>query len=276
MCLIIGILLQLPGNCKGAWINKEVDFSDPQLFLDTLINADYQTVAPYVWNGSITRLTLMAGRKYKSERLKKTMSVTPIIPPTARELQRMSDIGIVNLRQRILSEGKSAFTSAAQEIAGQVIEEGNVKIRTAADLEDVGNYFDSKENEIIQAKGIQYFDLQKTIEKKLKLRKIDSLRLSLVRYLWPDQYGVYLKGFSHPHLVMAHTQLAKGGIDLTPANMRLQTRNSGGEIKFHLDPAMLKQLQNAPGFVPVVISIQPLTNLRIFLGLEVKQNAAVI
>ena len=50
--------------------------------------------------------------------------------------------------------------------------------------------------------------------------------------------------------------------------MHLQTRNNGGEIKFHLNPAMLKQLQNAPGFVPVIINIQPMTNIRAFLGLN--------
>jgi len=60
----------------------------------------------------------------------------------------------------------------------------------------------------------------------------------------------------------------RGGIDLTPANMNLQTQNAGEEIKFHLDPAMLQQLQNAPGFVPVIISIQPMGNLRAFLGLN--------
>ena len=59
-----------------------------------------------------------------------------------------------------------------------------------------------------------------------------------------------------------------GGIDLTPANMNLQTQNAGGEIKFYLDPAMLTQLQNAPGFVPVIINIQPMTDLRQFLGLN--------
>jgi hypothetical protein len=42
-----------------------------------------------------------------------------------------------------------------------------------------------------------------------------------------------------------------GGIDLTPTNMNLHTQNSGDQIKSHLDLAMLKQLQNAPGFVPV-------------------------
>ena len=59
---------------------------------------------------------------------------------------------------------------------------------------------------------------------------------------------------------------APGGIDLT-SNKFLQTNNSGGSIKFHLDPGMLQQLQNASGFVPVIINIQPMTDLRGFLGL---------
>ncbi len=59
-----------------------------------------------------------------------------------------------------------------------------------------------------------------------------------------------------------------GGIDLTPANLNLQTQNPGKEIKFYLDPAMLKQLQNAPGFVPIIINIQPMTNLALFLGIN--------
>jgi len=62
--------------------------------------------------------------------------------------------------------------------------------------------------------------------------------------------------------------LEKGGIDLTPANMHLQTQNAGEGIRFHLDPAMLAQLRNAPGFVPVIINIQPLKSLQQFLGLN--------
>jgi len=62
---------------------------------------------------------------------------------------------------------------------------------------------------------------------------------------------------------------------LTPANMNLQTKidssvlsqNNTG-IKFHLDPGMLDQLQNASGFTPVIINIQPLNNIRQFLGLK--------
>ncbi len=35
---------------------------------------------------------------------------------------------------------------------------------------------------------------------------------------------------------------------------------------FNIDPAMLKQLQNAPGLVPMHINIQPMGDLRQFLG----------
>jgi len=59
--------------------------------------------------------------------------------------------------------------------------------------------------------------------------------------------------------------IQRGGIDLTAHKNSLEIQNSGQAIKFHLDPAMLKQLQDAPGFVPVIINIQPMRNLRRFL-----------
>ena len=59
-----------------------------------------------------------------------------------------------------------------------------------------------------------------------------------------------------------------GGIDLrTDLITKSVTRSVYGGIKFHLDPAMLLALQNAPGFVPVIINIQPLESLSEFLGL---------
>jgi len=59
-----------------------------------------------------------------------------------------------------------------------------------------------------------------------------------------------------------------GGIDLTPANMNLQIQNAGEGVKFHVDRAMLQKLKNASGFVPVIISIQPMTDLKGFLGIN--------
>jgi hypothetical protein len=63
-------------------------------------------------------------------------------------------------------------------------------------------------------------------------------------------------------------QAENGGIDFNADKINLQVQNNGGEIKFHIDPAMLAQLQNAPGFVPVIIHIQPLKSLPEFLGLN--------
>jgi hypothetical protein len=59
----------------------------------------------------------------------------------------------------------------------------------------------------------------------------------------------------------------KGGIDFAKKTP-LEVQNAGEGIKFQMDPAMLQQLQNAPGFVPVIISIQPMTDLKEFLGLN--------
>ena len=64
-----------------------------------------------------------------------------------------------------------------------------------------------------------------------------------------------------------------GGVDLTPANMNLEIHNAGKGIKFHMNSAMLARLRNAPGFVPVIINIQPLVDLKSFL--EIKDKTAV-
>lgn len=62
----------------------------------------------------------------------------------------------------------------------------------------------------------------------------------------------------------------KGGIDFKSGEVDsvFAVKNNGGEIKFHIDPAMLEQLQNAPGFMPVIINIQPIKDLPGFLGLQ--------
>ncbi len=67
-----------------------------------------------------------------------------------------------------------------------------------------------------------------------------------------------------------------GGIDLTPANMHLQTKVGGDDnamigqngigIKFHIDPTMLARLQSATGFVPVVVDMEPMADVRRFLS----------
>jgi len=56
-----------------------------------------------------------------------------------------------------------------------------------------------------------------------------------------------------------------GGIDLT-SDKALSVQNYGQGIKFHIDPEQLAQLQNARGFVPEIINIEPLGDLRKFLG----------
>ena len=82
-----------------------------------------------------------------------------------------------------------------------------------------------------------------------------------------------------------------GGIDFKSDKMNIETkvdsrvretaplrgRGNDNSIKFHIDPAMLQELQNAPGFAPVITDIQLLPpgnagmkELRLFLGLDTK------
>ncbi len=64
-----------------------------------------------------------------------------------------------------------------------------------------------------------------------------------------------------------------GGIDLTAQTMPLQVKDGGEAIKFDLNPAMLKGLQNAAGFIPVIIDIKPLVDLPLFLGASSQQSS---
>jgi len=60
---------------------------------------------------------------------------------------------------------------------------------------------------------------------------------------------------------------ANGGIDFNMNRLNLQIRNTSLGFRTLLDPMLLEQLKNAPGFVPVIIKIQPVTDLRKFLTL---------
>ncbi len=65
----------------------------------------------------------------------------------------------------------------------------------------------------------------------------------------------------------------RGGIDLTSDKV-LTAQNNGQGIKFHMDPAQLAQFENAPGFTPVIINMEPLTDLRGFLDPDLGHGSA--
>jgi len=62
----------------------------------------------------------------------------------------------------------------------------------------------------------------------------------------------------------------KGGIDFKSDKVggafKIQGAGSG-EINFNITSVLFEQLKNAPGFVPVIINIQPMGDLNMFLGL---------
>ena len=63
--------------------------------------------------------------------------------------------------------------------------------------------------------------------------------------------------------------------DFFDQGVALEVKNAGEGIAFHIDPVMLQQLQNASGFMPVIISVQPLKDLSGFLGLNAPSQTPV-
>lgn len=64
------------------------------------------------------------------------------------------------------------------------------------------------------------------------------------------------------------TEGNKGGIDLTPGMLELQTRGDGTDIRYNINPALIEQYRSTSGFVPVIINIMPMKDLPRFLGVE--------
>ncbi len=93
-----------------------------------------------------------------------------------------------------------------------------------------------------------------------------------------DKIASMVREYDHEFgIVQKEKSGIKGGIDFVLKKTLLEVQNAGDAIKFRIDPARLEQLRNAPGFSPIIINIQPMTDLRLFLGLkESRKGAAVI
>lgn len=61
---------------------------------------------------------------------------------------------------------------------------------------------------------------------------------------------------------------APGGIDLNISKMDFQVQNSGEAIRFNIDPALIRQMQDATGLVPLIIDFQPTQSLTQFMGIK--------
>ena len=84
----------------------------------------------------------------------------------------------------------------------------------------------------------------------------------------PDQVGKTMESLRELSSTDSAMTDVQGGVDLISLGTNLQVKNNDGGFKIHTDPAMLEQLRNVPGFTPVIINIQPMTSLRLFLGLN--------
>ena len=161
---------------------------------------------------------------------------------------------------------------------GQMTQKSNVKISLSPALdEDLANVITQS---LKPAARLLRRNLNDESNLSLKYRKSKGtpiqIPLVLVGTRSPDNY--FLNSSYYVLSIYELSSLMKtrkqGGIDFTNAQAPLQVQNAGEAIKFHVDPAMLAQLQNAPGFSPVIINIAPLNDLRLFLGITEESPTA--
>ncbi len=136
-------------------------------------------------------------------------------------------------------------------------------VQEADDLEDVLRSQDVafRMPSELESEGMKYF-ARRIIEGK----QIEEDRYD--RYGWRVRIRQLLGGANQSRVEAGSGIDVTGGIDLTPADRAMQIQNSGGAVKFRLDPARLEQLRHAPGFSPVILNVQPMTDLKLFLGLK--------
>ncbi|MCC6758238.1 MAG: hypothetical protein IT395_01255 [Candidatus Omnitrophica bacterium] len=85
---------------------------------------------------------------------------------------------------------------------------------------------------------------------------------------WGKEHVFYLEKSAANMSASSAIEATKGGVDFNADKLNLETQTTGGEIKFEMDPEQLRELQNVPGFTPVIINIQPMINVQMFLGLK--------
>ncbi|MEI8011435.1 MAG: tetratricopeptide repeat protein, partial [Candidatus Omnitrophota bacterium] len=112
--------------------------------------------------------------------------------------------------------------------------------------------------------GEVLYDLHRYNEAVVALKK--ALKLNPKVILRNDTRR-FIRQYKDPSMSAIGSDNA-GGIDLTSADNSMQVQNKGDAIKFHLDPARLEALRRATGFTPVIINIQPMTDMRLFMGLR--------
>ena len=66
----------------------------------------------------------------------------------------------------------------------------------------------------------------------------------------------------------------KGGIDLTQTQRHVYVTNTTNENLFNFDPRIIKELQNADGFTPIILNVEPIMPATIPLFLGAKNNSS--
>jgi hypothetical protein len=177
---------------------------------------------------------------------------------------RTALFGILNKERHDLGESREWN---AYQLNVSFVDEGLVN-RILVDLQSSGLATIEGEPTLLGIKGVIPLDKEEvaaTIG-----AAFDVVDTSYAFYGRPPSYGL-----QDPRKDEAMS--ANGGIDLNAVEKDLRVRAEGEAMKFNIAPALLQEYQAAPGFVPVILNIEPLESLPAFLGAgEQEPSAAAV
>ncbi|MBF0489928.1 MAG: hypothetical protein HQL15_04845 [Candidatus Omnitrophica bacterium] len=231
----------------------------------------------YHWEGPLDSLN--------EKRVDHDITVTSIVEdPSKRlyELKGVLDNGIEIIDEVNPNDGKNAGYSQAVNStlsqSFQTIEEFKREFGEFYQFENVAEIVklilhssseDESKSLYLQLSNIFVHFI--ALQDKNDLSKLRTIAANIQKAVEADLFlGRFLKTNIGKYYFVDKVRIRKGGIDLS-SDKALQIKNSGEAIEFHLDPAQLAQLQKAPGFEPVIITIYPLSSLKAFLGIKIPE-----
>ncbi len=163
--------------------------------------------------------------------------------------------------------GFSFYLKAEKELLSKVLRDKILQITGSQQLPPLNVLIsDSRFHEILKESPL-YSRLKANFFIKYLRQFVELKEDSPTAVGIEDQQSVSPQPGSSPAMAV-RTEAKQGGVDFTANKTPLEVQNVGGDIQFHIDLAMMKQLQAAPGFYPVIMNITPLKDLKVFLDVE--------
>ncbi len=196
-------------------------------------------------------------------------------------LGRFEDIktNVLNMQSKAFSPNESKYRQAINErrdLDSKIAEIGSQIAEAILEGHDRTQLNAAKEQLWAQRQEVHYrvrfmarfFDPQEVSERQQRIEQW----LNIAEAVYARNAG--LRKTDTPkkdEALLIQAMQNPGGIDFNPQKIKLETEGKGEKIQFKIDSTTIENMR-IDGFVPIIINVQPLSNLPLFLGFDTKSS----